>query len=142
MIQKIVYGSIRKESTDVNFFKKKTNLFQKHALKYFCSDNLYKNKKFVSKFFQVKKKKPTRVVLKAPFHYKKGKHLLTLINYRYVKLNKISLGRSKVPMGILDFIGKTKGILRFLPTNSEILLQQKYTKIYISDVIDKSFFKF
>ena len=59
--------------------------------------NFNKGERNKINFFHVKTKKPTRVVLKSPFHYKVAKHRLTLLEHIYVREIEPDLIASDLP---------------------------------------------
>ena len=142
MIKKVVYNGLRKEKNEEHCLIPSANLLQKKNLKY---RYLKQSKYFVdfdTKFFRVKTKKPTRVIIKAPFHYKKGKHRLTLRSYRYVKYEKIPTMHSKVPSKMLEVIQDVGNLVSEIPSESTSVLQPKYTKLYVNYAVNKNFFLF
>lgn len=74
------------------------------------------NRKFT--FFKKKTKQPCKVVLKAPFHYKKGKHRLTLfqrtLTLRYQYVNAFTHA-SATPHDLLECLD---GLLVYAPVLS------------------------
>jgi hypothetical protein len=92
------------------------------------------------KFFRVKTKKPTRVVLKAPFHYKIGKHRLSLLSYRYVKLLEIPVDlppKASLPSDLLTYLDAYSDEY---PATGTSILQPKYSKGFINELLNKEFF--
>lgn len=86
------------------------------------------------------KKKPIRVVLKAPFHYKVGKHRVTTRAYLktiHIQLpNPVNMGRL-TPQKIVRALSRR---LEYLPTLSGPLTSQKTKKLSTSFVLDKNIF--
>ena len=91
-------------------------------------------------FFRVKTKKPTRVVLKAPFHYKIGKHRLSLLSYRYVKLTELPTQPAQTPSKPVNLIKYLGPSIEEVPSTGTTILQKKYSKLFINDLLDKNFF--
>jgi hypothetical protein len=93
-----------------------------------------------SKFFRVKTKKPTRVVLKAPFHYKIGKHRLSLLSYRYVKVTELPVPIAKKPSLPVDFFKYTEPYVEEYPNSGTTILQPSRYRGLINELLDKEFF--
>ena len=139
MLIKITYNGLRKEKSEIHCLAQSNHRLQPKKLK-----NMYLNSTITFdegvKFFRVKTKKPTRVVLKAPFHYKIGKHRLSLQSYRYVKLTEVPTPVSIKPSLPVDFLKYTIPLLEEYPNSGTSILQPKYTKGYINELLDKNFF--
>lgn len=75
-------------------------------------------------------KKPLKVLLKAPFHYKKGKHRLTTKQYRFVYKfrSELSFNCSK-PQKLLSIIDTIAIISNSVPAITSTLSPGNYTKL-------------
>ena len=90
--------------------------------------------------FLTKVKKPTRVVLKAPFHYKVGKHRLTLAEFLYKKITYIPTTSSSVPQTAAEVVKSVDNIVDGLPTGLGPVLQTKSTVLSVPFLLQKNIF--
>lgn len=139
MLLKVTYNGLRKEKSEIHCLIQSNHRLQPKKLK-----NMYLNSTVVfdegERFFRVKTKKPTRVVLKAPFHYKIGKHRLSLLSYRYVKLLELPVEPSTKACLPKDFLIYIDSYANEYPNTGTTILQPKYNKGFINDLLDKNFF--
>lgn len=142
MLKKVTYNGLRREREEEHCMIPNSNLIQKKKLKYRYLRLAPQSIDYETKFFRVKTKKPTRVIIKAPFHYKKGKHRLTLRSYRYVKKDFIPVTHSEVPHTMIDVIRSIDKLVCEIPSESTTILQPKDVRLYINYAIDKDFFLF
>lgn len=82
-----------------------------HAFKEFAEfkekkDVMHFRRRFI--FFRNKTKSPCKVVLKAPFHYKKGKHRLTLFQRRNSLIYRKQAAFKKPILNLEDFLFEWK----------------------------------
>lgn len=142
MIKKVIYVSFRKYKGEEHCMLQGINFLHSKKLRKFFFKKLPEPLTHSEKFFQIVTKKPTRVIIKAPFHYKIGKHRLTLRSYRFAKLEQIPISHSNHPLKIIDIINNTSRVIQCIPAESTSILQPQYTKLKLNHLVDKSFFKF
>jgi len=137
----MIYASTRKEKSDMYCLPP--------TLNYITPQNLYKLhpgilNKGVMKFdlYLVRVKKPTRVVIKAPFHYKVGKHRLTLCEFIYKKDINLPILFGKKPQSLPTILLEIPKVLDGLPIGTGPILQTKSTKAKVPFLLDKTFFNF
>lgn len=142
MLKKVIYVSFRKYKGEEHCMLQGVNFLHSKKLRKFFFKKLPEPLTHREHFFQIVTKKPTRVIIKAPFHYKIGKHRLTLRSYRFAKLEQIPIDHSSIPLKMIDVITKTNQVIQGTPAESTSILQPQYTKLTINHLVDKSFFQF
>ena len=140
MLIKLKYHGYRKEKSELHCLSQSNHLLQNKELKlkYLPIRELIDTGE---SFYRLKTKKPTRVVLKAPFHYKTGKHRLTLLSYRYGKDIPVDTKLLKTPRPLEDILGELSNLVADLPISGTTIIQSGKTKLLKTELIDKNFFK-
>jgi len=136
---KITFSSHRKERIDLDCMLPSTNYLPTKNL-YSIFPNFNKGERNKINFFHVKTKKPTRVVLKSPFHYKVAKHRLTLLEHIYVREIEPDLIASNLPNTASEILENLDILVSEVPITTSSIMQVKSNKITTNFVLNKSFF--
>lgn len=142
MWKKVVYSSLRKIKNEDHCLMPSSNFLHHRNNRKFFYKKLLTERVHEDRIFQVKTKQPTKVIIKAPFHYKTGKHRLTLRSYRFVKIEKIPTELSQLPSKIKEVVDGLGAIVEDIPAESTSIMQPQSQRLYVTYVIDKKLFSF
>lgn len=136
---KTTYSSMRKERSELHCILPSLNYhtkFQTYRIQPQFLNN-YTNRVHL---FLTKVKRPTKIILKAPFHYKVGKHRLTLAEFLYKKITYVPAKAGTVPQNIIEIVKSLDSLVIGIPTGLGPVLQTKNTVITVPFLLQKNIF--
>ena len=89
----------------------------------------------------IRTRRPIRVILKAPFHYKVGKHRLSLITIQKTIRVRLGVHKATTPSHVTGILHCLNTKLENLPRLTNPQIQTKRLRARLPFTLDKSFFK-